>query len=153
MTDVDMGGDTLYVTDLYVGATAPGVSGSATSIANGVVTFNQNPTFAAGKTLNLDSTTATLASNAATVTKYAAVVTSESLTTAAGASQAFVITLTGVAASDLAFVSDVGGTNTRYTYQYKAVCTTNTVTVTVYNSGPTNALNGTLVFNLWVVKA
>lgn len=126
---------------------------AGTSTFTGVATFNANPTFGAGKTLNLDSSTATLSSNAATITKYACVITSEALTTAAGSSQAFVITLTGVAAGDLAFVQDIGGTNTRYTYQYKAVTTSNTITVTVYNSGPTNALNGTLVFNLWVVKA
>lgn len=129
------------------------LSVSGTSTLTGVVTFGANPTFAAGKTLDLDSSTATLSSNAATITKYACVITTEALTTAAGASQAFVITLTGVAAGDLAFVQDIGGTNTRYTYQYKAVTTSNTITVTVYNSGPTNALNGTLVFNLWVVKA
>lgn len=123
-----------------------------TTIA-GNVSFSGNPTFAAGKTLDLDSATATLSSNAATVTKYACVVTSESLTTAAGASQAFVITLTGVAAGDLAFVTKCGGTNTRHNYQLEAVTTTDTVTVTLYNTEPTNAINGTVKFNVWVLKA
>ncbi len=120
---------------------------------SGVATFSANPTFAAGMTLNLDSNTATLSSNAATLTKYACVVTSEALTTAAGASQAFVLTLTGVAAGDLAFVTKAGGTNTRKNYQLEAVTTTNTITVTLYNTEPTNAINGTVIFNLWVVKA
>lgn len=133
--------------------TVDSVTTTGTMTAGGVVTFSSNPTFAAGKTLDLDSATATLSSNAATITKYAAVITTESLTTAAGASQALAITLTGVAAGDLAFVTKAGGTNTRKNYQLEAVTTSNTVTVTVYNTEPTNALNGTLIFNLWVVKA
>lgn len=127
---------------------------STTSTFTGAPTFNANPILGVGKTIDLDSTTATLSSNAATVTKYACVVTTESLTTAAGASQALTLTLTGlVAAGDLAFVTRAGGTNTRRNYQLDAVATTNTVTVTVYNTEPTNALNGTLIFNIWVLKA
>lgn len=131
--------------------TAPTIAGATTF--SGVATFGANPTFAACMTLNLDSATATLSSHAATVTKYAVVVTSEALTTAAGASQAFTITLTGVAAGDLAFVQGAGGTNTREHIAYKAITSTNTVTVTISNIGPTNALNGTVIFNLWVLKA
>ncbi len=112
-----------------------------------------NVVLGAGDNINLDSATATLSSNAATITKYAAVVTSEALTTAAGASQAFVITLTGVAAGDLAFVQPVGGTNTRRNYNLLAVTTTDTITVTLYNTEPTNAINGTVIFNLVVFKA
>lgn len=108
---------------------------------------------AAGGTVDLDSTTATLSSNAATITKWACKVTTEALTTAAGASQAFTITLSGVAAGDFAFVQGTGaGTNTRNNHNYTAACTSNTVTVTVRNTEPTNALNGTLVFNLIVFK-
>lgn len=128
-----------------------GTSGALT--VSGVATFNANPTFGAGFTLDLDSSTATLTSNAVTITKYACQVTSESLTTAAGASQAFVITLTGAAATDLAFVTRAGGTNTRKNFAYDAVMTSNTCTVTLYNNEPTNAINGTLIFNLWIVKA
>jgi hypothetical protein len=180
--DIDLGGNTLIVENVKIGATAPGQAGtdlSATELtfldgatsANagtgktmitgtsgaltvaGIATFNANPTFGAGFTLNLDSAPATLSSNAATLTKYAGVITSEALTTAAGASQAFVITLTGAAATDLAFVTKAGGTNTRKNYQLEAVMTTNTCTVTLYNTEPTNAINGTVIFNLWIVKA
>ena len=125
---------------------------TSTTIAGGP-SFSVTPSLGAGTTINLDSNTATLSTNAATLTKYACVVTSEALTTAAGASQAFTLTLTGIAAGDLAFVTKAGGTNTRKNYTYEAVTTTNTVTVTVYNNEPTNALNGTLIFNLWVLKA
>jgi len=104
------------------------------------------------KTLNIENGTATLSSNAATVTKYAVQVTTEALTTAAGASQACTLTLTGVSATDLAMVQLVGGTNTRLHLQTYAACTTNTVTVTIANIGPTNAVNGTIIFNVFVLK-
>jgi hypothetical protein len=97
--------------------------------------------------------TATLVSNAATVTKYAVQVTTEALTTAAGATQACTLTLTGVNTTDLAFTQLVGGTNTRLHLALYAVCTANTITVTIANIGPTNAINGTVIFNVWVVKA
>lgn len=153
----DWGGLDLIVNTVKTGATKPGQAGTDINTGNrtfsGTVTFSANPVLTAGTTIGSGSATATLASNAATVTTYATVITTESLTTAAGSSQALVITLTGVAAGDLAFVTKAGGTNTRHNYQLEVVNTTNTITVTVYNTEPTNALNGTLKFNLWVVKA
>lgn len=144
-TQLNIGG-TVYDSDDIVDV-------SSAQTISGAKTFSANPVIGAGATIDLDSHTKTLSSNAVTATKYAMVVTTESLTTAAGASQAFVITLTGVAAGDLAFVQAAGGTNTRQMYRYAAVTTSNTITVTVYNMEPTNALNGTLIFNLWVLKA
>ena len=147
---------TTTVTPTTIAGT-PSFSGAptfaSTSTFTGSPTFNGDPIIGVGKTINLDSNTATLSSNAATLTKYACVVTTEALTTAAGASQAFVLTLTGVAAGDLAFVQAAGGTNTRKNYTLEAVTTTNTVTVTLYCNEPTNAINGTVIFNLWVLKA
>lgn len=99
-----------------------------------------------------DYEAATLVSNAATLTKWWAVITTEALTTAAGASEVFTLTLPGIVAGAPAFVTRAGGTNTRRSYAYDAVTTADTVTVTVYNTEPANALNGTLVFSLWVVK-
>lgn len=103
--------------------------------------------------VDLDSTAATLVSNAATLTKYAAVVTTESLTTAGGASQALTLTRTGVAAGDLALVQYAGGTNTTRNFTVAVVTSTNTVTVTVYNNTAATALNGTIIFNVWILKA
>ncbi|SRR6266576_4623288 len=144
---VDLGGNTLLISDVQL-VTGPGQS-SGTSLGS----LTGNVTVPAGRTVDLDSAPATLTSNAVTLTKYAGVITSEALTTAAGSSQAFVITKVGIAAGDLAFVTRAGGTNTRQSYAYNAITTTDTVTVTVYNNEPTNALNGTLIFNLWVLKA
>lgn len=105
------------------------------------------------KTLAPQSASATLSSNAATVTKYQVQVTTEALTTAAGSAQACVLTLAGVSATDMAYVQLVGGTNTRKHIQAWAACTANTVTVTLENIGPTNAVNGTIIFNVLVLKA
>ncbi len=119
----------------------------------GVKTFSANPVFTVGKTIKSNVAATTLSSNAATVTSYFTQITTEALTTAAGASQALVITLTGAAAADIAFISPAGGTNTRKNYQLEGVMTTDTCTVTLYNTEPINAINGTVIFNLWILKA
>ncbi len=104
--------------------------------------------------IDADSGVHSLTSHAVTTTKYFAVITTEALTTAAAASQAFVITKAGVAAGDLAFVQACGGTNSAtQDITFTAVTTTNTITVTVYNNTVATSLNGTLKFNLMVVKA
>lgn len=128
---------------------------TTTSLTTASLTNTGHVVISAGKTIDLDSSTATLSSNAATLTKYAAVVTSESLTTAHTATATFVLTLTGVAAGDLAFVQISGGTNTGgIVGEPKAVTTTNTITITIKNEAlTTNAFNGTLIFNLLVLKA
>lgn len=97
------------------------------------------------------TTTATATGNAATVTSQMVQITTPSLATAAGASQAEVITLSGVTTSNMAFVQIAGGTNTTWAgVTARAVCTANTVTVTIHN-GNAAALNGTIIFNLMVV--
>lgn len=144
------GARTLTVPD--PGASASFVMTAGAQTVGGAKTFSSSPILGTGTQLDLASTTATLSSNAATITEYAAVITTESLTTASGASQALVITKAGVSAGDFAMVTAAGGTNTRKAYLYEAVCTSNTVTVTVINNHA-SSLNGTLIFNLVVHKA
>ena len=106
--------------------------------------------------IDFNSETKTLSSNAVTMTTgvFAAVITTEALTTAHTASQALVITCPGVATGDLAMVSKVGGTSVAGIPIFSAVCTTNTVTVTILNAAKaTDAFNGTFIFNLIVFKA
>lgn len=106
--------------------------------------------------IDLNSETKTLSSNAVTMTTgvFAAVITTESLTTAHTATQALVITCAGVASGDLAMISMVGGTNTAGVPVFNAVCTSNTITITLRNNAiATNAFNGTFIFNLIVFKA
>lgn len=104
-------------------------------------------------TLNPTSSVATLSTNAATITTWAAVITSESLTTAHTAAATLVITKLGVDAGDLAMISVVGGTNTQGVPVFNAVCTADTVTITLRNNAiATNAFNGTFIFNLVILK-
>lgn len=161
----DLGGNDLVVNTIATGATASGQAGTAFPTAanitttntaqtiSGVKTLSANPVFTVGNTVKSNTAATTLTSNAATVTSYFLQCTTPALTTAAGASQAEVITLTGVAATDIVFITKAGGTNTRKNYTLEAVCTTNTVTVTLYNNEPTNAINGTVIFNVWILKA
>lgn len=163
--NVDMGGVDLIVNTISTGASTPGAAGTATPTAantatlsgvqtiTGVKTFSANPAITIGNTIKSNVAVATLTANAATVTSYFVQGTTPALVTAAGAAQAEVITLTGVAATDIAFVSPAGGTNTTMDFQLSAVCTTNTITVTITNTGPSAALNGTVIFNLMVLKA
>lgn len=140
---LDFGGSDLIVNTITTGASSPGTA--------------VNPTtplaLSAGTTVKSNVKTATLTSNAATVTNYTLQVTTPSLSTAAGSSQAETITLTGLAATDIAFVTPAGGTNTQVDYNWQAVMTTNTLTITIYNTHASAALNGTLIFNVWILKA
>lgn len=162
----DLSGNDLVVNSITTGAAAGSPTGgtafpSASNVdtldgaqtITGVKTLSANPAFTVGKTIKSNVAATTMTSNAATVTSYFLQCTTPALTTAAGASQAEVITLTGVAATDIAFVTVAGGTNTRKNLNLEAVCTSNTVTVTIYNSEPTNAVNGTIIFNVWILKA
>lgn len=104
-------------------------------------------------TLNPTSGTLTLSSNAGTTTTWATVVTTESLTTAHTAAATLTITKVGVDAGDLAMVTNVGGTNTQGVPVFNAVCTADTVTITLRNNAiATNAFNGTFIFNLLILK-
>lgn len=133
-----------------------------TTIA-GAVNFTGTPTFAAGLTYtggitNLDSEaiscTGTGGTSTATLTKQAGVVTTASITTAGGATHVITITKTGVAAGDLVWITKAGGTNTgTENYSYKAVTSTDTITVTLSNHTAATALNGTCIFNILVCKA
>ena len=88
----------------------------------------------------------------ATITKMSGTITTGALTTAANATTDVVLTLTGVAAGDLCFVTLAGGTNTVTVELDSAICTANTITVKVRNGVlATTALNGTVAFHyLWL---
>lgn len=106
------------------------------------------------ESLGADIESATLSSNAVTVglKRIFYKITSESLTTAHTAAATFVITRTGTASTDVAFCIPNGGTNTQGVPTYKAVCTSNTITVTLLNGAiATNAFNGTFIFILVVL--
>ena len=95
---------------------------------------------------------ATEASNAVTLNSLSGIITTSSLTTAAGNS--YVITLTNSyidSSSARIFITRVGGTNTRHNFQIDAAAGTGSATITIYNTEPSNALNGTVIFNFFVL--
>lgn len=144
---LDLGGN-----DLIVNSITTGVSTTGGAVASGISATT--PTvIAAATTLKSNVKTLTMTSNIGTATNYILQCTTPSLTTAAGSAQTEVITLTGLAATDIAFVQLAGGTGTVVDIQLSAVCTTNTCTVTITNTGPSAALNGTYIFNVWILKA
>lgn len=140
---LDLGGNDLIVNSITTGVSTTG----------GAVNATTPITLPKAATVKSNVTTATATSNIATVTNYLLQITTPSLSTAAGASQTEVLTLTGLAATDIAFITPAGGTNTVKDYNMEAVATTNTLTVTIYNTGPSSALNGTIIFNVWILKA
>lgn len=99
------------------------------------------------------SLTGTGGTSTGTMTTLSAQVTTASLTTAGGASHVATITYTGVAATDIVLVTYAGGTNTTTNISFKAVCTSNTITITIYNNTASTAVNGTIIFNVQVIKA
>lgn len=157
LNPLDLSGSDLIVNNVYSGASTSGNAGTLGTAAaqtfTGVKTFSANPVFTVGNTIKSNVAATTLTSNAATVTGSFLQCTTPSLTTAGGASQAEVITLTGTAAADIVFVTLAGGTNTTKNITLSAVCTTDTITVTIYNNTAATALNGTVIFNLWILKA
>lgn len=89
-----------------------------------------------------------------TVTTLSSQITSASITTAGAATHVATITYAGIVAGDMVFITKAGGTNSgTENYTYKAVCTTDTITVTLSNHTAATALNGTVIFNMLVVKA
>lgn len=117
------------------------------------VTMNGALTFSAGGKIDTDSGTGTCSSNAVTISKMAGVITTESLTTAAGASQAITLTNTLVASGDIILVQLVGGTNTRKTIAVEALAGSGSATITLNNIGPSDAFNGTIILGFLLLKA
>lgn len=106
---------------------------------------------AAGKTVSTG--TATTSTNAATLSKLAGVITSESLSTAAGSGQDLTITNTLVAATDIILVTRIGGTSTGGTPVVKAVPGAGSFVLTIDNKHASAAFNGTFIFGYQVIKA
>ena len=138
------------------GASASFAMTEGTQTLNGVKTFGGGIAFGAASTLKADSAAVSATGNdttqTATVTKMAGTITTGSLTTAANATTAVVLTLTGVVAGDLILVTLAGGTNTTSVVTKSAIATTDTITVVLRNDVlVTTALNGTVKFHyLWI---
>lgn len=97
--------------------------------------------------------TATAVAGAATLNKRAGVVTSESLTTAAGADYTLTLTNSTIAAADQVMASVATGTNTTAgLHVHEVTPAAGSVTIKVRNGHATTALNGTIVIAFVVIK-
>lgn len=104
-------------------------------------------------TLDSGTKTATATAGAATLNKNAGVITSESLTTAAGAEWTLTLTNSAVAAADQVFASVQNGTNTTaMPYITTVTPAAGSVVIKVRNGHASVALNGTVKVAFFVVK-
>jgi hypothetical protein len=101
----------------------------------------------------LDTGTASATSGAATLNKSTGKITSESLTTAAGAAYTLTLTNSQIAAADIVLVSLANGTNTQgVVVQGLVTPAAGSVVITVRNEHASQAFNGTIVVSYMVIK-
>lgn len=112
-----------------------------------------------GNAVDLASLASTIGSasataGAATLAKRRGKITSEALTTAAGANYTLTITNTEAAAADMVFASVANGTNTTEGLSILRVTPgAGSIVIVVRNAHASAALNGTIVVSFEVVKA
>lgn len=129
----------------------PATGGTVNNMALGGTT----PAAATVNAFHLDTgtKTATATSGAATLNKMAGVITSESLTTAAGADYTLTLTNSDIAAADQVFASVGWGTTTAGTPCVAMVePAAGSVKIVVQNIHATAAFNGTIVISFAVFK-
>jgi len=98
--------------------------------------------------------TASATAGAATLNQAQGIITTEALTTAAGATYTLTLTNSAVAAADMVFVTLWNGTNTAGSPSDTTVTPgAGSVIIIVQNIHATAALNGTLKVGFMVVKA
>lgn len=106
-----------------------------------------------GIRLDTGTKTAAATAGAATLNKMSGKVTSEALTTAAGATYTLTLTNSAVAAADIVVASLANGTNSAGSPGVARVTPgAGSVTFVVRNGDATNALNGTVVVSFVVIK-
>lgn len=104
--------------------------------------------------LDYGTKTATAAAGAATLNKSSGKITTESLTTVAGATYTLTLTNSSIAAADQVYVSVANGTNTQGMPVVTRVTPGITsVIIVVTNMHASQALNGTLIVSFMVAKA
>jgi hypothetical protein len=121
----------------------------------GNVAFAQSPATLRPFSLAIDSGTKTAAATAgaATLAKGSGVITSEALTTAAGATYTLTLTNTAIAATDIVFASVANGTATTGTPVVTTVKpAAGSVVIIVQNIHASAAVNGTLKIAFAVLK-
>lgn len=135
-------------TDLVAEKTA-----AAGVTVDGLLVKDGGVEFGVGGTINADSGTVTLSTNAGTVSKMAGVITTESLTTAAAAGQDLTITNTLCATTSILLVTRTGGTSTTGTPVIKAVPGAGSFVITLDNKHASAAFNGTFILSFLLILA
>jgi hypothetical protein len=120
---------------------------NAATTANNFAMFTDN----AGTVGDILKADGIEAANAVTASGKAGVITTSALTTAAGASYAITWTNTQIAAASSIQLTLMGGTNTVKSITLEATAGAGTSTLTIYNVGPTDPLDGTLLIGYVVV--
>ena len=126
-----------------------GITGATTAAAitsSGLVT-------AATAKLDTGTKTATATAGAATLNKASGIVTSEALTTAAGATYTLTLTNSTIAAGDIPQVTLDSNGSAGIPIITSAKCTANTLTVIVTNIHASAALNAAIKFAYMILKA
>lgn len=127
------------------------VNVGGTTVNNGVA--QSDLSFASGKQLKPSAGTASATAGAATLSKQAGVITSEALTTAAGAAYTLTLTNTLIAATSIVLASFQNGTNTQGTLVLGLVTPgAGSATIVVRNTHATEALNGTIKISFLVLN-
>lgn len=135
-------GGTLDVT--AINATGAVVGGSLSTTGAGSVGSLQ---------LDTGTKTATATAGAATLNKDAGVITSEGLTTVAGAEYTLTITNSAIAAADQVFASVANGTNTKGPIRITTITPgSGSVVIKVQNGHATDPLDGTIKVAFAVLK-
>jgi hypothetical protein len=96
--------------------------------------------------------TGTGGTSTATLNRPVGVITTDAITTAAGATHVMTITNNRVAAGDIAHVTVVGGTFTAGIPVLKTVTTANTITLSITNAAAAAAVNGNIKVAFAVYK-
>ena len=108
--------------------------------------------FTGTSALEVETGAVTLSSNAGTLSQVAGKVTSEALTTAAGAAQSLTITNTLVAATDIIFVTRNGGTSDEGTPEFTVTPGAGSFVILLENRHASAAFDGTFIFSFMIVK-
>lgn len=117
------------------------------------VTMSGALTLSAGGTFVGDSGTATAVAGAATLSKMAGIVTSESLTTAAAATYTLTLTNTLITATSNILVTVGYGTSTTgVPIVQKVVPGSGSASIVILNGAAAAALNGTILIQFFIVK-
>jgi Kef-type K+ transport system membrane component KefB len=126
--------------------------GGAHAVITGTSSTNQQQQFRVGQ-LQVGAGTVTAVSNAATLAFGSGIITTESLTTAAGATQAITLTNSRIAAGDMVFSSIDPGSSTGTPTIANIAVSANTAVFLIRNAHASVALNAPVKISFMINKA